>query len=146
MDPRVLANVFHTSTAQSAICDDWNPVPGLCPNAPASHNYAGGFRVELMKKDFSLAVKAAEDLGVKFALGEAGRGVYEGACADEGCKGRDSRVVYRFLGGEEGWKSKGGFGEVEMKRDETSRLVKLGRDVEEQRKREEKEREKGEGS
>lgn len=56
MDPRVLANIFHTSTAQSSILDDWNPVPGLCPDAPASKGYKGGFRVQLMKKDFSLAV------------------------------------------------------------------------------------------
>ena len=36
MDPRILANIFHTSTAQSSILDDWNPVPGLSPEAPAS--------------------------------------------------------------------------------------------------------------
>jgi len=36
MDPRVLAEVFHTSLAQSCISDRWNPVPGICPEAPAS--------------------------------------------------------------------------------------------------------------
>lgn len=136
MDPRVLANVFHTSTAQSAICDDWCPVPGICPDAPASKGYQGGFRVELMKKDFGLAVDAAERVGVKLALGKEGLGVYEGASKDETCKGLDSRVVYRHLGGEEDWKSKGGFEEdVEMKRDETRRLVKAGKEADEKKRK-----------
>lgn len=137
MDPRVLANVWHTSTAQSAICDDWCPVPGLCPEAPASKGYQGGFRVQLMKKDFGLAVDAAERVGAKLALGEEGLKVYEGAMQDERCKNLDSRVVYRYLGGEEEWKEKGGFEEdVQMKRDETRRLIALGREVEAQRKKE----------
>ena len=72
MDPRVLANVFHTSTAQSAICDDWCPVPGICPEAPASKGYRGGFRVQLMEKDFGLATESAKRVGVDLALGEQG--------------------------------------------------------------------------
>ncbi|KAF2159602.1 hypothetical protein M409DRAFT_70917 [Zasmidium cellare ATCC 36951] len=136
MDPRILANVFHTSTAQSAICDDWCPVPGLTPSAPASNHYAGGFRVELMKKDFALAVDTAERVGAQLALGREGLGVYEGASADERCKGLDSRVVYKFLGGEEEWMSKGGFGEgVEMKKDETKRYIQLGKEAEKEGKK-----------
>ncbi|KAK5191331.1 hypothetical protein LTR16_007593, partial [Cryomyces antarcticus] len=77
MDPRVLANIFHTSTAQSAICDKWNPVPGLCPEAPASHGYQAGFKVQLMKKDFGLAVDTAERVGARLALGKVGLEVYE---------------------------------------------------------------------
>ncbi|KAI6906721.1 hypothetical protein KC318_g5723 [Hortaea werneckii] len=65
MDPRVLANIFHTSTAQSSILDDWCPVPGLSPDAPASNGYAGGFRIGLMRKDFSLAVQTAKNVGTR---------------------------------------------------------------------------------
>jgi 3-hydroxyisobutyrate dehydrogenase len=36
MDPLMLARVFTTSTAQSTINDKWDPVPGVCPNSPAS--------------------------------------------------------------------------------------------------------------
>lgn len=36
MDPRVLQSVFRTSIAGSCINDKWNPVPGLCPEAPPS--------------------------------------------------------------------------------------------------------------
>ena len=106
MDPRTLASVFHSSTAQSAICDDWCPVPGLCPEAPASNGYKGGFKVQLMRKDFGLAVETAERVGAKLALGEKGLDVYTQTMHDEQCKDLDSRVVYRYLGGEEDWEEK----------------------------------------
>lgn len=133
MDPRILANIFHTSTAQSAILDDWSPVPGLCPEAPASKDYKGGFRVQLMKKDFGLAVDTAERVGVRLALGGEGLRVYEEASVDPNCRDRDSRVVYRYLGGNESWR-KDFPEEVEMKRDETRRLLKLAREQQQQQK------------
>ena len=127
MDPRVLANIFHTSTAQSSILDDWNPVPGLCPDAPASKGYKGGFRVQLMKKDFALAVDTAKRVGVELALGEDGLRVYEEASQDKRCKDLDSRVVYRLLGGKEDWR-KDFPEEVEMKKYATRRALQLGRE------------------
>ena len=106
MDPRVLASVFHSSTAQSSICDDWCPVPGLCPDAPASHGYKGGFKVQLMRKDFGLAVDTAQRVGARLALGDKGLEVYTEAMSDPDCKDLDSRVVFRYLGGDENWEGK----------------------------------------
>ena len=103
MDSRVLADIFRTSTAQSCINDKWNPVPGICPEAPASKGYEGGFRVELMKKDFGLAVEAAERVGAKLVLGKQGLRTYGEVSTDERCKNLDSRVVFRYLGGDEDW-------------------------------------------
>lgn len=128
MDPRVLANIFHTSTAQSAICDDWNPVPGICPDAPASKGYKGGFRINLMRKDVGLAIDSADRLGVKLAIGREGWKVYDEASRDPRCEGRDSRVIYRYLGGNEEW-SKKFPGELPMKRDETRALLKKAREM-----------------
>ncbi|KAF2399946.1 hypothetical protein EJ06DRAFT_530729 [Trichodelitschia bisporula] len=106
MDPHVLASVFHSSTAQSAICDDWCPVPGLCPEAPASKGYKGGFKVQLMRKDFALAVDTANRVGAELALGEKGLEVYTETMNDPRCKDLDSRVVFRYLGGDEDWEKK----------------------------------------
>lgn len=106
MDPRILAGIFSTSTAQSTISDKWNPVPGICPDAPASHNYNGGFKVQLMRKDFNLAVETANQLGARLALGEAGLKTYTDASNDPNCRDKDSRVVFRFLGGDENWSTK----------------------------------------
>ena len=128
MDPRVLANIFHTSTAQSAICDDWNPVPGICPDAPASKGYKGGFRINLMRKDVGLAIDSADRLGVKLAIGREGWKVYDEASRDPRCEGRDSRVIYRYLGGDEEW-SKKFPGKLPMKRDETRALLKKAREM-----------------
>jgi 3-hydroxyisobutyrate dehydrogenase len=127
MDPRVLANIFHTSTAQSSILDDWNPVPGLCPDAPASKGYKGGFRVQLMKKDFGLAVDTAKRVGVELALGEEGLKLYQRASEDERCKDLDSRVVFRLLGGREDWRED--FPEeVDMRKYETREALRIGRE------------------
>lgn len=105
MDPRVLKDIFHTSTAQSAILDKWCPVPGIVPGVPSSNGYKGGFKVQLMRKDFGLAVDTAKRLGVRLALGEAGLATYTATMNDPRFRDLDSRVVYRYLGGRDDWKS-----------------------------------------
>ncbi|OIW34926.1 hypothetical protein CONLIGDRAFT_31149 [Coniochaeta ligniaria NRRL 30616] len=103
MDPRLLARVFASSTAQSTICDKWNPVPGVCPDAPSSHGYQGGFKIQLMKKDFGLAVEAGKKAGAKMLLADAGLKGYTEASEDPRCRDLDSRVMFRYLGGDEQW-------------------------------------------
>ena len=103
LDPRVLSRVYAAGTAQNTICDRFNPVPGVHPEAPSTNGYKNGFKVQLMRKDFSLALQMAERVGSKNMLGEAGLKTYEGASNDERCKDLDSRVVYRYLGGNEEW-------------------------------------------
>lgn len=106
VDPRVIAQIFSTSTAQSTQLDKFCPVPGVVPTAPSSNGYQGGFKVELMRKDFDLACKAAEKVGARPALAKAGLETYTAAAGDPKCRGLDSRVVFRYLGGDEDWKSK----------------------------------------
>ncbi len=102
----VLASVFAAGTAQNAICDVFNPVPGVCPQAPSSNGYQGGFRVQLMRKDIGLAVDMARRLGTRNVLGSSGLGVYVAASEASDCRDLDSRVVYRYLRGREDWKKK----------------------------------------
>ncbi|KAH7265763.1 NAD binding domain of 6-phosphogluconate dehydrogenase-domain-containing protein [Fusarium solani] len=99
VDAHILASVFGAGTAQNTICDRFNPVPGVCPQAPASNGYNGGFRVQLMKKDVSLAVSMARRLGSRNALGSTVLGVYTAASEAPDCKDLDCRVVFRYLGG-----------------------------------------------
>ncbi len=103
IDARVLASVFAAGTAQNAICDLYNPVPGVCPQAPPSKGYQGGFKVQLMRKDLGLAVGMARRLGTRNVLGASGLGVYVAASDAADCRDLDSRVVYRYLGGREDW-------------------------------------------
>ncbi|KAJ5731296.1 uncharacterized protein N7483_005804 [Penicillium malachiteum] len=106
LDPRVLSDVFAAGTAQNAICDRFNPCPGVVPDAPSSKGYEGGFKVQLMKKDFSLAVNMAESVGANMVLGQQGLKTYEAASNDPKCFDRDSRVVFRYIGGDEKWADK----------------------------------------
>ncbi len=106
IDARVLASVFAAGTAQNAICDIFNPVPGVCAQAPASNGYRGGFRVQLMKKDVGLALDMSRRLGAGNVLGASALGVYSATSEALDCQNLDSRVVYRYLGGSEEWNGK----------------------------------------
>lgn len=106
IDPRVLAKVYAAGTAQNTICDRFNPVPGIYPEAPSTKGYKEGFKVQLMRKDFALAVEMAKRVGSKNVLGGAGLETYTGASNDPNCRDLDSRVVYRYLGGDEHWMDK----------------------------------------
>jgi len=102
----VLASVFAAGTAQNTICDVFNPVPGVCPKAPSSNGYKGGFRVQLMRKDIGLAVDMARRVGARNVLGASGLGIYAAASEASDCKDLDSRVVYRYLRGREDWRKR----------------------------------------
>jgi 3-hydroxyisobutyrate dehydrogenase-like beta-hydroxyacid dehydrogenase len=106
LDPRVLAEVYAAGTAQNTICDRFNPVPGVYPEAPSSKGYKEGFKIQLMRKDFGLALDMAHRVGSKNVLGKVGLETYTAASNDPRCKDLDSRVVYRYLGGSEDWQPK----------------------------------------
>lgn len=107
IDADVLASVFAAGTAQNAIRDTFNPVPRVCPAAPSSNGYQGGFRVQLMRKDIGLAIDMARRVGSRNVLGASGFGVYSAASEAEDCRDLDSRVVFRYIGGNENWKKRG---------------------------------------
>lgn len=106
LDPRVLASVYAAGTAQNTICDRFNPCPGVHPDAPSTNGYKEGFKVQLMRKDVSLAVDMANRVGAKLVLGDVTLKTYEDAANDPRCRDLDSRVVYRYLGGVEDWEGR----------------------------------------
>ncbi len=106
LDPKLLKGIFSTSTAQSCIGDKFNPVPNVIADSPANRGYSGGFKIQLMRKDFKLAVEMAERVGAKLELGPAGLKTYTAAAQDEKCRDLDSRVIYRYIGGDEEWEKR----------------------------------------
>ncbi|KDR74990.1 hypothetical protein GALMADRAFT_226639 [Galerina marginata CBS 339.88] len=96
VDPKVLQKCFSTSSGGSWVNDTVNPVPGVCPGAITSKGYVGGFKVQLMKKDMTLAIDAAKQIGANLVLADAGLSAYTAASEDPRCRDRDSRVVYRW--------------------------------------------------
>lgn len=105
LDPRTLAKVYAAGTAQNTICDKFCPVPHVYPDAPSSGGWKQGFKVQLMRKDFGLAVDMAKRVGSRNVLGDIGLETYDNAANDPRCRDLDSRVVYRYLGGQEDWQS-----------------------------------------
>ncbi|OIW32590.1 3-hydroxyisobutyrate dehydrogenase [Coniochaeta ligniaria NRRL 30616] len=101
LDPKVLSGVINVSTGKCWPSEVNNPVPGVVDTAPAGRDYKGGFGIGLMKKDLKLAIIAAREAGARLELADRAREVYESAEGEEGCRGRDFSVVYRYLGGEE---------------------------------------------
>jgi 3-hydroxyisobutyrate dehydrogenase len=53
-----------------------------------------------MRKDFGLAVEMAKRVNTKLVWGEAGLATYPATSQDDRCRDLDSRVVYRYLGGD----------------------------------------------
>lgn len=101
LDPKVLGNLINVSTGKCWPSEINNPVKGVVPTAPANRDYNGGFGISLMKKDLTLAIKAAVEAGARLELGDRAKEVYDSAAQREDCKGKDFSVVYRYLGGAE---------------------------------------------
>src|SRR3546814_6643462 len=59
LDPKVLSDIIAKSSGRNWATELYNPWPGVMEHAPASHDYAGGFGVDLMLKDLGLAAEAA---------------------------------------------------------------------------------------
>lgn len=96
MDPKKLAEIVNTSSGYCWSSQKYNPCPGVMPNIPASNNYEGGFLVDLMKKDLTLANDAANTSGVPTPLGQKALETYE-MLSKEGFGKKDFAVIYQYL-------------------------------------------------
>jgi len=96
MDPKLLAKIFTTSSANSWSNEKYNPVPGVMETVPASKGYNGGFAVDLMAKDVGLAVDAANSAGIPLLIGKQVQEVYRMLQTD-GKGGKDFSYVYQYL-------------------------------------------------
>lgn len=101
LDPKALADMINTATGKCWPSEVNNPVPGVIEGAPAGNGYEGGFGTSLMLKDLRLALEAATQAGVVPQLGLQAKEIYTAVEADEGLRGKDFSVVYRYIGGVE---------------------------------------------
>ncbi|OQV03817.1 hypothetical protein CLAIMM_08810 isoform 1 [Cladophialophora immunda] len=106
MDPRTLQDILKTTTGCNRNAQWANPVPGLSPDAPSSRGYKPGFKIEYVKKDIGLAIAACERVGAKLCVGPTTWNTYVEAGKDPRCAGMDSKVIYRYIGGDEEWLDK----------------------------------------
>ncbi|ELR23250.1 3hydroxyisobutyrate dehydrogenase [Acanthamoeba castellanii str. Neff] len=96
LEPKILAGIFNTSSARCWSSDTYNPVPGVMEGVPASRGYTGGFGVDLMAKDVSLAINAAHGVKAPIPLGAVALQVYN-MISTQGGGGKDFSSVFEFF-------------------------------------------------
>lgn len=97
LDPKLLTDVINVSGGQCWVTSKANPVPGVQQNVPSSNGYAGGFRIELCSKVLSMGTELARQVGARTILDGPTQAAFHEAMADERYKGKDARVVYKWL-------------------------------------------------
>lgn len=50
LNPKTFSEIVNSSTGRCWSSEIYNPVPGICMNAPANNDYKGGFSTELITK------------------------------------------------------------------------------------------------
>lgn len=76
LDASVLSNIMSKSSGSNWTLDVYNPCPGVMENVPASHDYQGGFMVDLMSKDLGLAMDTALKSHSSTPMGALARSLY----------------------------------------------------------------------
>jgi 3-hydroxyisobutyrate dehydrogenase len=76
LDPTVLSNIMLKSSGCNWSLQKYNPVPGVMDGVPASRGYEGGFMVDLMLKDLSLALTASIGSQSSIPMGAAARNLF----------------------------------------------------------------------
>ncbi len=77
IDPKLLANIFNTSSGRCWSSDTYNPFPGVIETSAASRGYTGGFGVDLMLKDLGLAMDAAKQTKQAAIMGSLAHQLYQ---------------------------------------------------------------------
>lgn len=101
LDLQTFYDISSKASGQSWSMTSYCPVPGVGPQTPADHDYAGGFAVALMLKDLKLAMGAAQDANASVPMGAAAEALYQ-AFANGGNGGLDFSAIIRMLEGERG--------------------------------------------
>ncbi|OCL05536.1 3-hydroxyisobutyrate dehydrogenase [Glonium stellatum] len=97
LDAKLLTDVINVSGGQCWVTSQSNPVPGVQDNVPSSRGYEGGFRLELCAKVLGMGSQLAEMVGARTILDKPTLEAFKEASSDERYKGKDARVVYKWL-------------------------------------------------
>jgi len=97
LDRQAMFDVVSTSSGYSWSMNAYCPAPGIGPQSPSDNDYKPGFAAELMLKDLTLAMQAAESADADTPIGLAARDLYRRFVEDEDGNGRDfSAMLPRF--------------------------------------------------
>jgi len=77
VDLKKFNQIVNSSTGKSWTTENYNPVPGLMEDVPASRDYKGGFMTDLMIKDLGLAIDAASSVECHIPFTQFARNEYK---------------------------------------------------------------------
>ncbi|KAH8689055.1 3-hydroxyisobutyrate dehydrogenase, variant [Talaromyces proteolyticus] len=97
LDPHVLAGVINTSTGMSYNSKEQNPVKGVSSNSSANRDFAPGFTIELCKGVLEMVAQLGSELEANMPLCQALLDTIDAASKDDRCRGKDCRVVYKYI-------------------------------------------------
>lgn len=76
LDPKALSDIMLQSSGCNWSLQKYNPVPSVMEGVPSSNDYQGGFMVDLMLKDLSLAQAASVTSKSSIPMGSAARNLF----------------------------------------------------------------------
>lgn len=76
LDSKVFFDISSKASGQSWSMTSYCPVPGVGPETPADRGYDGGFAAQLMLKDLTLAMEAAQAAGAYTPMGGEAEELY----------------------------------------------------------------------
>ena len=77
IDAKVMSDIMQQSSGNNWTLQNYNPVPNVMMNTPASHDYQGGFMVDLMNKDLQLSMNAAAASQSVVPMGALAKSLYQ---------------------------------------------------------------------
>ncbi len=77
LDPAVLSDIMKVSSGGNWALNVYNPYPGVMDGVPSSNGYQGGFLVDLMRKDLSLAMATAQGTDSAIPMGALAYNLYQ---------------------------------------------------------------------
>ncbi len=97
LDKKKFFDIASVSSADSWPLRNWYPVPGVVETAASSRDFEPPtFTARLARKDVSLAVEAAHDIGQTLRLGEMVKGFYD-ELIDDGLGEKDCSIISRLM-------------------------------------------------
>jgi 3-hydroxyisobutyrate dehydrogenase len=90
-----LHEISRQASGNCWVLDRYVPVPDVLPNVPANQDYQPGFTSAMMLKDLCLAGDAAEQSGLKAAMGSSARALYSEAAETIG--DLDFSAIIQFI-------------------------------------------------
>lgn len=76
LDPKVLSDIMLASSGRNWSLEVYNPWPGAMENVPSANEYQGGFAVDLMNKDLTLAMENGLAVKGRTPMGALAKSLY----------------------------------------------------------------------